>query len=95
MVASVPLHFISVEHLKLQEKFGKRKGTKIAEVCGLVSGWGFFSFWFGIWVSPQPKFSVSIFNDVYDISIQIIDFSIPLLHLIISIILIIPVLGLE
>ena len=87
MVASVPLHFISVEHLKLQKKFGKRKGTKIAEICGLVSGWGFFAFWFGIWVSPQSRFSVPIVNDI---SIRIMDFSIPLLHLIISILLIIP-----
>ena len=58
MIAVIPLHFLSVEHLKLQEKYGKEKGTKIGEIYGLISGWGFFFFWIGIWVSPQPRFTV-------------------------------------
>ena len=88
MIASVPLHFVSVEHLKLQERFGKEKGTKTAETIGQISGWGFFSFWFGMWVSPQPIFSIPILNDI-SISTQLMDFSISFLHLIISIPLII------
>lgn len=72
---------------RASRRFGRRKGIRIAEVLGLISVWGFFSFWFGIWVSPQPRFSNPIFNDT---SIQIINFSIPLLQLIISTFLIIP-----
>lgn len=87
IIASVPLHFVSVEHLKFQERFGERKGTKITKVFGLVSGWGFFCSWFGIWVSPQPRFSIPILNNI---SISITDFSIPLLHLMISVLLIVP-----
>lgn len=89
MIASVYLHFLSVEHLKLQEKYGRKKGTKIAEAYGLISGWSFFSFWIGIWVSAQPRFSIPIFRNIL-VSIQIIDFSTTLFHLIISIIFIVP-----
>lgn len=80
----VPLHFLSVEHIKLQERYGKEKGTKIGEIYGLISGWGFFLFWIGIWVSPQPRFAVQILRDL-SISLPAIDSSIPLLHLIICI----------
>jgi len=36
-VVSVPIHFLSVEHLKFQEKYGKERGTKISEVYGHLS----------------------------------------------------------
>jgi protein-S-isoprenylcysteine O-methyltransferase Ste14 len=79
-VAVIPIHFLSVEHLKLQRKNGKERGTKIGEILGLVSGWGFFLFWFGIWFSSQPRFAVPILENL---SVQIVSFSIPILHLII------------
>jgi len=47
----VPLHFMSVEHLSLQRRYGAEKGRRIGEILGLVSGWGFFSFWMGLWLS--------------------------------------------
>jgi len=80
----IPLHFLSVEHLKLQEKYGKEKGTKIGEIYGLISGWGFFFFWMGIWVSPQPRFTTLILENL-SILLPVVNFSIPLLHLIICI----------
>jgi len=80
----VPLHFLSVEHLKFQIKYGKDKGNKITAILGLTSGWGFFIFWFGIWISPQPTFITPIFQN-FVISIPIINFSIPLFHLLVSI----------
>ena len=43
-VAIIPLYFLSVEHRKLQERFGKENGAKIGEVFGFISGWGFFLF---------------------------------------------------
>ena len=39
MIAVVPLHFLYVEHFKLQKKFGEIKGAKIAEAYGLISRW--------------------------------------------------------
>lgn len=84
MCSMVPLHFLSVEHLKFQIKFGKDKGNKITEILGLTSGWGFFIFWFGIWISPQSMFITPIFQN-FVLSIPIINFSIPLFHLLISI----------
>ena len=80
LIAMVPLHFLSVEHLKLQKRYGREKGTKIGEICGLISGWGFFLFWVGIWVSPQPRFSIPIFQNV-SVSVPVVSFFVPLLHL--------------
>jgi len=79
----VDLHFLSVEHLKLQEKYGKAKGIKIGDIVGMVSGWGFFLFWFGIWLSPQPRFTIPLVENLR-INIPFINLSITLTHLLIS-----------
>jgi protein-S-isoprenylcysteine O-methyltransferase Ste14 len=84
VIAVIPLYFLSVEHLKLQEKYGKEKGTKIGEVYGVISGWGFFIFWFGIWFSPQPRFIAPIFQNP-EVLVPVINLSTPLLHLIVFI----------
>ncbi|MFX1465577.1 MAG: methyltransferase family protein [Promethearchaeota archaeon] len=81
-IAVIPLHFLSVEHLKLQEKYGKEKGIKRGEIFGLISGWLFFIFWMGLWFSPQPRFTVPIIQNV-SIIIPVFNFSIPVFHLII------------
>jgi protein-S-isoprenylcysteine O-methyltransferase Ste14 len=78
-VAITPIYFLSVEHLKLQERYGKERGEKIGEICGIISGWGFFLFWFGIWILPQARFTFPIFQNL-SVLISIIDFSIPVLH---------------
>lgn len=83
-IVMLPLHFMSVEHLKLQEKHGKEKGTRIGEILGLVSGWGFFIFWMGIWLSPQPRFTIPILQNP-PILVSVVDFSVSLFHLTISI----------
>ncbi len=83
LVLIIPIYFLSVEHLQLQEKYGKEKGLSIAKIFGLISGWGFFFFLFGIWISPQPRFRISIFQ-VNLILIPIMGFSISILQLIIS-----------
>jgi len=80
----MPLHFLSVEHLGLQKRYGKMKGTRIGEVCGLVSGWGFFLFWIGIWVSPQPRFTIPFIENL-SVQVPFTNFLIPLLHLIVCI----------
>jgi protein-S-isoprenylcysteine O-methyltransferase Ste14 len=63
-------YFLSLEHLKLEKKYGERKGKKIGEIYGLISGWGFFIFWFGIWLSPQERFIIPILEDF---SVQIFE----------------------
>ena len=83
-ITVMPAHFLSVEHLKLQSRYGKKKGTEIGKILGLISGWGFFLFWMGIWVSPQPRFVLPFFQNLTTL-IPIVGFSIPLLNLIISI----------
>jgi len=82
LVAIMPLYFLSVEHLKLQEKYGRETGTRIAEIRGLISGWGFFLFWIGVWVSPQPRFTIQFFQDL---RIAVLGFSVPLLHFVVSV----------
>jgi len=89
VITATLLHFLSVEHLKLQEKYGKEKGTKIGEIYGLISGWAFFFFWMGIWVSPQPRFTVPILQNL-SVAVPVVNFSITLLHLIISAAFLIP-----
>ncbi len=79
----VPLHFLSVEHLKLQKRFGREKGDTIGEVFGLISGWGFFLFWMGVWFSPQQRFTLPIFQN-QAVFFSFINFSIPLFHIVIS-----------
>ena len=84
MCLMVPLHFLSVEHLKFQKKFGLDKGNKITGILGLTSGWGFFMFWFGVWISPQPRFIIPFMQNLI-INVPVINFSIPIFHLLISI----------
>ena len=83
-ITVMPAHFLSVEHLKLQSRYGKKKGTEIGKILGLISGWGFFLFWMGIWISPQPRFVLPFFQNLTTL-IPIVGFSIPLVNLIISI----------
>ena len=87
--AMIPIYFLSVEHLKLQEKYGKRKGTKIGDIFGLISGWGFFFFWMGIWVSPQPIFVIPILQ-THSVVVSAMNLSIPLLHVIICAVVLAP-----
>jgi protein-S-isoprenylcysteine O-methyltransferase Ste14 len=63
-IVVVPIHFLSVEHIKLQDKYGEKKGKKIGEILGLISGWGFFLFWVGIWILPQPRFNFPPFQNL-------------------------------
>lgn len=82
VIAAIPLYFVSVEQPKLQKRFGKERGAKIGGFLGLVSGWGFFLFWFGIWVSPQPRFTLPVLPNL-SVFFPFVNFSILLLHLII------------
>lgn len=75
-------YFFSLEHLKLEEKYGKEKGKKIGDIYGLISGWGFFLFLFGIWFSPQERFINPILTD-FSFKISLLDLRIYLVNFII------------
>jgi protein-S-isoprenylcysteine O-methyltransferase Ste14 len=85
----IPLYFYSVEHIKLEERFGKERGQRIGDTLGIISGWGFFGFWIGLWISPQPRFNIPFLQDI-TFNSSYLDFQIPLLHFILFIIFIIP-----
>jgi protein-S-isoprenylcysteine O-methyltransferase Ste14 len=82
IVFVVPLHFLSVEHSKLDKKFGEEKGYKLGAALGMISGWGFFLFLFGIWISPQERFMFQVFG----ISIL----GVPLSHILLAIAFLLP-----
>jgi protein-S-isoprenylcysteine O-methyltransferase Ste14 len=74
------LHFKSVEHKKLQEEYGTEKGTKLGKIYAMLSSLEFI-FWIGLWILPQPTFTIPIFSNLI---ISITGLSIPILHLIVS-----------
>jgi protein-S-isoprenylcysteine O-methyltransferase Ste14 len=81
-IATLPLYFLSLEHLKLGAKYGESKGQKIGDVYGVISGWGFFIFWFGIWFSPQTGFTIPVFQE-WIIRLPVLYITIPLTHLVV------------
>ena len=83
-IAVILPYFLSLEHLKLEEKYGKQKGKRIGEILGMFSGWGFFLFWFGLWFSPQDRFLFP-FLQSFSIQISILDLPIYLVNLLIFI----------
>ncbi len=58
IVALIPVHFRSVEHIKLNEKYGEERGRRIGEIMGIMSGWGYFIFLFGLWIAPQETYVI-------------------------------------
>ena len=81
-IATLPLYFLSLEHQKLEEKHGPKKAKKIGDIYGIISGWGFFLFWFGIWFSPQSRFVIPIFQELL-LRLPVFNVTISLLNLII------------
>ncbi|MBD3228328.1 MAG: DUF1295 domain-containing protein [Candidatus Lokiarchaeota archaeon] len=83
IIVIFPIYYLSLEHNRLENKFGKEKGRKIGNILGMISGWGFYIFWMGIWFSPQPRFTIPLLNIFF--IIPFFDFILPLIHIIISI----------
>ena len=77
-------YFLSLEHLKLEKKYGEDKGKKIGEIYGLISGWGFFLFWFGIWLSPQERFNFPFLQD-FSVKISTLSLTIYLVNFLVFI----------
>ena len=90
MIAVVPIHFISVEHKKLEQKYGPEKGKRIGSILGMISGWGIFIFFFGIWVSPQPQFYIPFLQHIAIYYTPLPWLYIPIIHFLIGITFVIP-----
>ncbi len=82
VIAIVPLYFLSLEHTKLDKKLGKEIGKKRGAIYGYISGWSFFTFWFGIYISPQPRFTIPLFTELKFGPIFNLNF--PLIHILIG-----------
>lgn len=80
----LPVHFLSVNHTQLENRFGKEKGTTLGKILGLISGWGFFIFLFGLWLSPQPHYHIPLL-DVTLFTVPFLNIPIYLIHLFISV----------
>lgn len=72
----VPFHFLSVEHDRLDNRFGEERGYRIGAALGMISGWGFFLFLFGLWLSPQDRFLFQPFGVSF--------FGLPFTHLVLA-----------
>lgn len=81
MFTAILIHFKSVEHIRLQRKYGKKRGAKIGKIYGAVSGTMEFIFLIGLWISPQPRFTIPLSSDL---TVSVFNLSIPILHLVIS-----------
>lgn len=84
VVGILPLYFISVEHIRLQGRFGEERGRKIGDAAGMVSGWGFFLFWIGVWVSPQPRFTAPFLSS--PVRVPLLGLPVPTSHLIVALV---------
>lgn len=89
MFLLLPVFYLSLEHKKLETKYGKDKSNKIGVFLGRLSGWGFFTLWFGLWIAPQPNIPDIFHLGVWNISF--LYFNTNILNIIISI----PLIGLS
>lgn len=81
------LHLASVKHVELQKKYGYAKGTKIGRTFGVISGTMESAFLIGLWIAPQPKFTLTLFSGW---TFTIGDVSIPLFNLTFFLVLVVP-----
>ena len=92
IIVLLPFHFWSVEHDRLETRFGQMKGKRVGAVLGIISGWGYFAFLFGIWLSPQDRFTIPLFENII-VALPLVGLFvllIPIVHFILGIIFIIP-----
>ncbi len=90
IVIDLPFLFLSYEHERLREKYGKERGERIGEMLGLITGYLYFGFWAGLWIAPQERFRLRLSQ--YDIAFQAVftTISIPLDHLILALVFLVP-----
>jgi protein-S-isoprenylcysteine O-methyltransferase Ste14 len=83
---NVPLYYLSVEHRRLEMRFGVERGRRVGEALGLASGWGMFVYWMGIWVSPQNRFTIPFGSS----TLRLMGLDVTITHLIVSVLFLVP-----
>jgi len=83
---NVPLYYLSVEHRRLETRFGVERGRMVGDALGLVSGWGMFVYWIGIWVSPQSRFTIPFGSS----TLQVTGLDVAAAHLVVSVLFLGP-----
>jgi protein-S-isoprenylcysteine O-methyltransferase Ste14 len=83
---NVPLYYLSVEHRRLEMRFGVERGRRVGDALGLVSGWGMFVYWMGIWVSPQNRFTMPFGSS----TLRLMGLEVTLAHLVVSVLFLAP-----
>jgi protein-S-isoprenylcysteine O-methyltransferase Ste14 len=58
VLTNTALHFVSVEHVRLETRFGEKRGSGMGRFLGGISGWLEFLLLFLLWASPQPRFAL-------------------------------------
>jgi len=61
LLLCLPLHFLSVNHTKLNKMFRPDIAEKFGTILGFISGWGYFICLMALWVAPQPRFAIPLF----------------------------------
>ena len=83
---NIPLYYLSVEHRRLETRFGVERGRLVGDALGLISGWGMFVYWVGIWVSPQNRFTVPFGSA----TLRLMGVEVTLVQLVVSVLFLCP-----
>ncbi len=83
---NVPIYYLSVEHRRLETRFGVEKGRRVGDALGLASGWGMFVYWVGIWVSPQSRFTMPFGSS----TLRLVGLNVSVAHIAVSVLLLAP-----
>jgi protein-S-isoprenylcysteine O-methyltransferase Ste14 len=78
-------YFLSLEHHRLESWFGKNSRI-LGDTIGIISGWVFFGFLIGLWVSPQGRFQLDY--KLYNLS----GYSLSIVNIMISLFFLVPAL---
>jgi protein-S-isoprenylcysteine O-methyltransferase Ste14 len=77
-------YFLSLEHWRLRQLFGEERSVIVGDTLGVVSGWGFFGFWIGLWIAPQEGLPVIGYT------VSVLGSEVSLLYLLLSLIFLVP-----
>jgi protein-S-isoprenylcysteine O-methyltransferase Ste14 len=77
-------YFLSLEHWRLRQLFGDERSVIVGDTLGVVSGWGFFGFWIGLWIAPQEGLPTVGYT------VSVLGTEISLLYLLLSLIFLVP-----
>ena len=77
-------YFLSLEHWRLCQLFGEERSVIVGDTLGVISGWGFFGFWIGLWIAPQESLPMVGYT------VSVLGTEISLLYLLLSLIFLVP-----